>query len=276
MRAEAITRTLGGQWHGSYGTARCPAHDDRSPSLSLKDGRDGEMLLHCFAGCEFHRIRDALSSRLALSPSAAPATEKRAGQGDTAKAWLVDKLWAQSRAIGGSQAERYLRARGITGPLAMTLRFHAGLRHPAGHRLPAMLARVDQVDDRRSGLHRTYLDPVRPRKANCNPAKMMLGTCKGGAVHLREGRRSLTVAEGIETALSVGMGLEPGAELWAALSTSGMSGLILPDPAAFGRTLLIAMDGDRAGRDAGSVLAERAAARGRRSTPWAGRPPGTG
>jgi hypothetical protein len=33
-------------------TACCPAHDDKhSPSLSLSEGDDGKILLHCFAGC---------------------------------------------------------------------------------------------------------------------------------------------------------------------------------------------------------------------------------
>ncbi|WP_062469493.1 hypothetical protein [Variovorax boronicumulans] len=32
-------------------SARCPVHDDRSPSLSIKEGEDGRVLLHCFAGC---------------------------------------------------------------------------------------------------------------------------------------------------------------------------------------------------------------------------------
>ncbi|MCW8917518.1 MAG: CHC2 zinc finger domain-containing protein [Gammaproteobacteria bacterium] len=31
--------------------ACCPAHDDRSPSLSIRDAGD-RVLLHCFAGCE--------------------------------------------------------------------------------------------------------------------------------------------------------------------------------------------------------------------------------
>lgn len=32
--------------------ARCPGHDDRSPSLSIRERDDGTVLLHCFAGCE--------------------------------------------------------------------------------------------------------------------------------------------------------------------------------------------------------------------------------
>lgn len=31
--------------------ALCPAHDDRTPSLAIKDA-DGRILLHCFCGCE--------------------------------------------------------------------------------------------------------------------------------------------------------------------------------------------------------------------------------
>lgn len=31
--------------------ARCPAHGDKSPSLSIRQVDDGRWLLHCFAGC---------------------------------------------------------------------------------------------------------------------------------------------------------------------------------------------------------------------------------
>jgi len=34
------------QWH-----SRCPAHDDHSPSLSIKSETDGRILIHCHAGC---------------------------------------------------------------------------------------------------------------------------------------------------------------------------------------------------------------------------------
>src|SRR5258705_401497 len=32
--------------------ASCPAHQDRSPSLSIRELEDGRLLLHCFGGCE--------------------------------------------------------------------------------------------------------------------------------------------------------------------------------------------------------------------------------
>ncbi len=37
--------------NGSF-MACCPAHDDRSPSLSIKDNGDGRIMFKCFAGCE--------------------------------------------------------------------------------------------------------------------------------------------------------------------------------------------------------------------------------
>ncbi len=41
-------------------TFLCPSHEDASPSLSITEGADGRVLVHCFAGCTFEAIRDAL------------------------------------------------------------------------------------------------------------------------------------------------------------------------------------------------------------------------
>jgi len=38
--------------NGSGWTARCPAHDDDAPSLSINEGDDGRVLVHCHAGCD--------------------------------------------------------------------------------------------------------------------------------------------------------------------------------------------------------------------------------
>src|SRR5690348_5934897 len=45
-------------------TARCPAHEDRSASLSVAEGRDGRALAKCFAGCEVHAILAAVGLEL--------------------------------------------------------------------------------------------------------------------------------------------------------------------------------------------------------------------
>ena len=40
--------------------ACCPAHDDKNPSLSIKETTDGDVLLHCFAGCGVDDVVAAL------------------------------------------------------------------------------------------------------------------------------------------------------------------------------------------------------------------------
>jgi len=44
--------------------ALCPFHDDDKPSLSIKEGNDGRVLLHCFTGCSFTQILSALGLKL--------------------------------------------------------------------------------------------------------------------------------------------------------------------------------------------------------------------
>ena len=40
--------------------ALCPAHGDKTPSLSVRDGDDGRVLLHCFGGCRIEEIMVAM------------------------------------------------------------------------------------------------------------------------------------------------------------------------------------------------------------------------
>jgi hypothetical protein len=49
-RAREIAESLNGSWSRGKGMCACPAHDDRSPSLSVTLGRTA-ILFHCFAGC---------------------------------------------------------------------------------------------------------------------------------------------------------------------------------------------------------------------------------
>lgn len=46
-RLDRVRRVGAGKW-----VARCPAHDDRGPSLSIAETADGRVLVHCFGGCE--------------------------------------------------------------------------------------------------------------------------------------------------------------------------------------------------------------------------------
>lgn len=50
--------------------ALCPAHEDRTPSLSISDGDGGHVLLHCFAGCNTADVLAAKGLTMAdLMPS---------------------------------------------------------------------------------------------------------------------------------------------------------------------------------------------------------------
>ena len=46
-------------------TALCPAHDDKSPSLSITEGSDERTLLFCHAGCSPDSICGAMGITLA-------------------------------------------------------------------------------------------------------------------------------------------------------------------------------------------------------------------
>jgi hypothetical protein len=88
---------------------------------------------------------------------------------------------------------------------------------------------------------------------------MMLGPCRGGAVRLAMPGDVLMVGEGIETVLSAvqATGL-PG---WAALSTSGLSALDLPDLV---REVIVLADADDPGEAAAQACAWRWKREGRR------------
>ena len=52
---DKVKRTGAGTW-----TACCPAHDDRGPSLAVRELDDGRILLHCFSGCTVHEVLAAV------------------------------------------------------------------------------------------------------------------------------------------------------------------------------------------------------------------------
>lgn len=55
----SIVYQLRGRRSGAGWSARCPAHDDKSPSLSISE-KDGRILVHCFGGCDQDQVIKAL------------------------------------------------------------------------------------------------------------------------------------------------------------------------------------------------------------------------
>jgi len=276
LSAKEICLALGGRWHGGYGTALCPAHQNiRTPALSLADGRDGHLLVKCHAGCDFRNVIDALRRR-GLVPPRDPrlggsvrrerhfpshSLEASAGSDELKHRKAAERLWSSCLPIEDTLAADYLERRSIQPLGSPALRFSPRCRHGLMHcTYPALIARVDRFGEGRLvGVHRTYLS-LRATKIEREPARLALGPIRGGAVRLVVGQGALVVAEGLETALSAAaLVAPPGASVWAGLTASGMAGLALPAEAG---TLITAPDNDPAGIAAATALEDRARAAG--------------
>jgi putative DNA primase/helicase len=262
MTAETIGKTLGGKKVGAGWTARCPAHDDRTPSLSIRDSGDNKVLVRCHAGCDQKRIIAALRGRglwaengprsISYTARRTP-TERTRDQDDARRSEIALAIWQSAKPAPETPVETYLTSRGIYLPPPDALRFHAGLKHPSGRIWPAMVALVTRgADGTPIAVHRTYLARDGRVKAPVDPQKMMLGPCRGGAVRLAGAGDVLMVGEGIETCLAAMQAT--GNPAWAALSTSGLRSLDLPNDV---RDVIVLADGDEAGEAAARDCAWR-------------------
>ena len=249
--------------------ACCPAHDDSEPSLSIRDADDGKLLVHCHAGCNQESVIAALRARglwpqKGLHPfkRSAPraAATRQPDRGDAKRTEAALAIWRATTPADGTRVEAYLASRGLHHPPPPSIRFHADLKHPSGGIWPAMVALVTRgSDDTPLAIHRTFLARDGRGKAPVDRQKMMWGRCRGGAVRLASAGDLLMVGEGIETCLAAMQAT--GHAAWAALSTSGLRTLDLPDDV---REVIILADGDKPGEAAAGHAARRWKREGRR------------
>ena len=216
-------------------------------------------------------LRDAMAEArafLALPAAPASASADTYDPGEAAR-----RLWQRCRAIDGTHAEAYLRARAIHRCRFSALRFHPELFYRDGggvRRLPALVAAVTANAEEHSrpaerpghaaivGVHRTWLDPRHPAKAAVSFPRKTLGRVHGHAVRFGDpDAGTLAVGEGIETVLSIVTAV-PAITAAAALSAGGL-GAFTP-PAGIAR-LVVACDNDAAGESAALRLRRRCARR---------------
>jgi putative DNA primase/helicase len=269
MTAEAIAKALSGRKSGGGWTAHCPAHHDRTPSLSIRDADDNKVLVRCHAGCDQERVIAALrgrglwveNGRRSLSRMARRTLiERKPDHDDAKRTQAALAIWQHAKPAQRTPVETYLASRSIRLPTPDALRFHAGLKHPSGGLWPAMVALVTNgADGTPIAIHRTFLARDGAGKAPIDPQKMMFGSCRGGAVRLADPSDVLMVGEGIETCLAAM--LASGHPAWAALSTSGLRSLDLPKDV---REVIVLADGDEAGEAAAQDCALRWRRQGRR------------
>lgn len=168
------------------------------------------------------------------------------------------RIWQAAQPADETLVEAYLVSRGLVLPDCKAIRFAPSLKHPSGDHWPAMVAAVLVADGRFLGVHRTFLARDGSGKAPVSPAKMSLGPIAGSAVHLGPAADGMLVGEGIETTLAaMQIAGRPG---WAALSTSGLKRLALPESV---KAVTILMDADEPGEQAARAAAGRWTGEGR-------------
>ncbi len=250
--------------------ARCPVHDDRSPSLSISSGKNGKVLVRCHAGCDQHDVIAALraigaweGTKRHVMRFRSPIARRVPEEPDSDALRRTEAalaIWQATRSAEGTPVETYLRSRGLILSIPSSLRFHAGLKHASAGVWPAMVALVTHGDTGSPiAVHRTFLARDGKGKAPVDPAKMMLGLCRGGVVRLAEAGDVLMVGEGIETCLAAMQAT--GHPAWAALSTSGLRSLDLPRDV---QDVVVLADGDDPGEAAARDCARRWRREGRR------------
>lgn len=251
-----LVATLGGSWHGYTAMCRCPAHADRTPSLSLRQG-ERDILVTCFAGCD---PTDVLRELRLVRPE----RHHRPPPVSTGGTANVERLWERSVAVDRSAlARRYLASRHIEPP-GDDVRFLA--RCPFGPRPltrfePALLVAVRE-GRRLVAIQRVFLDPA---DATCT-RKAMLGHPQSGSWQGRKAGIRLAIAEGFESAAAYTR--MRGIPCWAALGARRLD--LLAIPAIVGE-LIIVRDEDPEGRRAAD-RAERRYASADRSTRQDGPP----
>jgi hypothetical protein len=238
-------------------------------------GEHGDLLDLIGKNRRLDRLRDVmvearsfLSMPHSVVQPAAHDVRKSMPQGSAESA---RRLFAASRPMEGTLAERYLHARGLADVSGHpALRFHPRCfyRPKLGTKsmsFPALIAAVIDFSGVLTGVHRTWLAPLGDGKADLETPRRAMGHLLGHAVRFGSANDVLAVGEGIETVLSVAAVL-PQLPLAAALSANHLAAVHFPPRLS---VLYILRDLDPAGDTAATTLAARAKAAGIAAIPLA-------
>lgn len=229
---------LGGSWHGNIASCRCPAHDDHSPSLSIRQG-DRAILVTCFAGCRSEDVLKAIS-RVTAIPHTDPAVVVRETKFGGNPHWAI---WQSAIDVSGTLGERYLaEKRRISGPLAH-IRFHPRCPRGAGKAVrfePALIVAMHH-GNRLTAIQRIFLDP---KTADCT-AKIVLGRSIGAAWTNGVVAERIAIAEGFETAAAYTQ--IKGIPAWSTMGAKRLPQLWLPPSV---RSVVLLRDNDSEGKAA--------------------------
>lgn len=219
LTAGEIADALDGKRVGSNSfVAKCPAHEDRTPSLSLTDTGDGLTLWHCHCQAD---VRDALVAHgLWPRPGDAGKSARRAKPKPAAKPASDNRgkaaaIWREAVDPRGSLAEQYLRGRGLElddDLYGRVLRFHG--RCPFGKDekdkttiyVPALVVAFRPFRDDDETRPPVAIQRIGLRPDGSKIGKLMLGSVGGCAVKLDPDdmvEQGLGICEGVETGLAI-------------------------------------------------------------------------
>ena len=236
-----LVRALRGHWSGWRAMCLCPAHDDSSPSLSLRQGERG-ILVHCFAGCSPENVLRELQ-RVRILERGRPLNAKTPSLSGNPV-----RLWSEAIDIRNTPAQTYCGHRNFP-VLPSDVRFHPRCPYrPRPHTvyLPAMLVAVRE-GRRLTAVQRIFLDP----KTGLYTHKRMLGLPARGAWQGSRVSDTLAIAEGFETAWAYT--LLHDIPCWASLGADRLDQLLIPDTV---EKLILAEDNDGPGLLAGNKAEE--------------------
>ncbi|EXL04888.1 DUF7146 domain-containing protein [Aquamicrobium defluvii] len=228
----------------------------------------GDLLDVIRESCGLVEFRDVADEARRFLAMPRPQTQRHDAQREPAAARgspdAARRLFAMSRPVAGTLAERYLTGRGILlATRERALRFHPGcyyrdLLTGETRPLPALIAAVTNLDGRITGLQRTWLDPSGDGKAHVDDPRRSLGHLLGNGIWLGLDPGApvpvMAAGEGFETMASLRT-VMPALPAAAATSANHLSGLIFPPGC---RRLYIAADADAAGRHGIEHLSQRA------------------
>lgn len=293
-----LDRLLGVKRGGKGFTAKCPAHEDDDPSLSVGVGDDGRVLVNCHGGCSFESIVAALGLSVSdmfvapvsprgsasrrtppvRTPQAAPLAREAVGVPCPAD---VDRIWALAikRAATSPPLPAdvplidYIRRRGVEGAVALGLVGFLDDREA----LPPSLALWPRWACRLVALlfnQRDEAVTLQSRRLTRRTPKTLFpaGSHPRGCVFANaRGRELLRGADQSSGRVVLGEGLT---DFWSlsicfdgpVLSAPGTS-FVVPAIGAWarGRDVVLALDNDEAGRDELDGARAAAMAHGARS-----------
>ena len=226
--------------NGDGWLACCPAHEDRSPSLSINEGDDGRVLLKCFAGCSHDAIVGALG--LQVSDLFVPKPSRNGTHHANGKAT------SKPKSQPASNGARCKTASAAVSALMKQQGSPAGqwTYHDANGQPVALVLRFNKPDGSKEfrpvSLHDDggwYLKaPATPR-----PLYGLPDLATASVVHVCEGEKAADAAR------SIGL-----------IATTSMNGSQSPDKSDWsplvGKTVVILPDNDEAGRKYADAVAE--------------------